>query len=143
MPSDRTLVQIRERFGRRFRPAFSPPGTLLDLRVAWRAHNDAVSQPPQVPPPQQPYQYPPPLPPYNLYAILSLVIGIAVFPPVGIYLGYKAKEEIARTGERGIELAQVGIVVGWVLTSLYAVVLIVWCGFVLTMMGTATVSGVG
>ena len=92
-----------------------------------------MSEQPQIP---QPQQYPP-LPPYNLYAILSLVISIAVFPPVGIYLGYKAKQEIARTGERGIELAQVGIVVGWIFTSLYLVFFVVWCGFAATIFGSA------
>lgn len=133
-------------------PAVYRPATLPGLRIAPRAHNVVVSQPPEVPPPQQPLPYPyqhqyqqqyPPLPPYNLYAILSLIISLVVFPPVGIYLGYKAKEEIARTGERGIELAQVGIIAGWVLTSLYALLIIVWCGFVLTMVGTAGFSGSG
>ncbi|HZM75974.1 MAG TPA: DUF4190 domain-containing protein [Candidatus Limnocylindrales bacterium] len=95
-----------------------------------------MSEQPQIP--RQPQPYPPP---YNLYAILSLIFSVAVFPPVGIYLGYKAKEEITRTGERGIELAQVGIVVGWIFTSLYAVFLIVWCAFATTIFGAAGFNG--
>jgi Domain of unknown function (DUF4190) len=94
-----------------------------------------MSEQPSVPQfPQHP-QYPPP---YNLYAILSLVISLVVFPPVGIYLGYKAKEQIAQTGERGIEMAKIGIVVGWVLTSVYAVFMVCGCGFLLMGMGSAT-----
>jgi hypothetical protein len=66
---------------------------------------------------------------------LPLVFSLIVFPPVGIYLGYKAKEQIERTGERGIELARIGIVAGWVLASLQALFLIVWCGLFLTFVG--------
>jgi hypothetical protein len=76
--------------------------------------------------PPGPYLYPPPgyvvyqpQPGINVYAILSLVLGIMVLPPLGIYFGRKAKEQIEETGERGIELAKVGEVVGWVLTILY------------------------
>jgi Domain of unknown function (DUF4190) len=79
------------------------------------------------------YQTPPP---HNLYAILSLVFSVAVFPPVGIYLGYKAKQQIAETGERGIELAQVGIVVGWIFTALFALFFLVWCGMLFTFLGS-------
>jgi hypothetical protein len=79
-----------------------------------------------------PYPYPPypHSPPINTYAILSLVLGAAVFPPLGIYFGRKAKTQIAQTGERGAELATAGIVVGWVLTAFFGVLLLVWCGLV-------------
>ncbi|WDZ88123.1 DUF4190 domain-containing protein [Micromonospora cathayae] len=63
----------------------------------------------------------------NTYAILSLVFGVAVFPPLGIYFGNRAKREIERTGERGVELATAGIVVGWVFTIMYVVFLVIWC----------------
>jgi hypothetical protein len=99
------------------------------------------SREPQSPPPAQQPPYPPPYayypPPMNLYAILSLVFSVAVFPPVGIYLGYKAKQQIEQTGERGIELAQVGIIVGWIFTSLYALFFICWCGFIAVGIGSA------
>jgi hypothetical protein len=87
------------------------------------------------PPPQYPgypnYPYPPPYAPrpYNTYAILSLVFALAVFPPLGIYFGHKAKQQIAQTGERGIELANVGYILGWVFTALMGVFLLLWCGF--------------
>jgi hypothetical protein len=80
-------------------------------------------------------------PPFNAYAIVSLVLSVAVFPPLGIYFGYKAKEQIARTGERGIELATVGVIVGWVFTGLAGVLILLWCGMALTMFGATTVAG--
>lgn len=88
-------------------------------------------QPPQAPPPHQPPPYPyghyPPQPPYNTYAILSLALGILVLPPLGIYFGTKAKQQIAVSGERGIELANAGVIVGWVLTGLFLAFFLVWC----------------
>ncbi|MEU7824519.1 DUF4190 domain-containing protein [Catellatospora sp. NPDC049133] len=82
----------------------------------------------KVPPPQQPpYPYYPPQPPYNTYAILSLVLGIFVLPPLGIYFGNQAKKQIAASGERGIELANAGVIVGWVLTGLFLAFFVVWC----------------
>ncbi len=77
----------------------------------------------------QPQQWPyTPYPaPVNMYAILSLVFAVAVFPPLGIYFGAKAKRQITQTGERGIELANVGVVIGWIFTVAYGLVLMVWC----------------
>lgn len=97
------------------------------------------------PPPGYPgYGYPPPYPypyvaqpPWNTYAILSLVFAFAVFAPLGIYFGTKAKEQIAQTGERGIELANIGVIAGWILTCLLAAFLVVWCAFFVTFLGTA------
>lgn len=80
--------------------------------------------PPYYPPP--PYAYAPPV---NMYAILSLVFAVAVFPPLGIYFGYKAKEQIARTGERGVEMATAGLVIGWIFSAMYGLFCLVWCGF--------------
>ena len=80
-------------------------------------------------PPYPPYPYPYPVqPPVNTYAILSVVFAFAVFAPLGIYFGNKAKQQIAQTGERGIELANVGVIAGWILTGLQAAFLVVWCG---------------
>ncbi|WP_249713835.1 DUF4190 domain-containing protein [Rhizomonospora bruguierae] len=86
------------------------------------------------PPPYAPYAYPFPYPaPYNTYSILALVFAVAVFPPLGIYFGRKARQQIAQTGERGSELATVGIVVGWVFTSIYGLFILLWCGMAATM----------
>ncbi|WP_240942678.1 DUF4190 domain-containing protein [Planosporangium thailandense] len=65
----------------------------------------------------------------NTYAILSLVFAIAVFPPLGIYFGNKAKRQIAERGERGIELANAGVICGWIFSAFQGLVLIIWCGF--------------
>ncbi|MFF5225051.1 DUF4190 domain-containing protein [Dactylosporangium sp. NPDC000521] len=78
------------------------------------------------------YQYVP-LPPVNTYAILAAVFAFVVFPPLGIYFGYKAKAQIAQSGERGIELANVGVIAGWILSVIYGLFIIVWCGLVGTM----------
>jgi hypothetical protein len=83
-----------------------------------------VTEPPRPQPPYVPY-----LPPYNTYAVLSLVLAIFVLPPLGIYFGAKAKQQIAQTGERGIELANAGVVCGWIFTILFGVLFLVWCGF--------------
>jgi hypothetical protein len=74
-----------------------------------------------------------PLPPVNTYAILAAVFAFVVFPPLGIYFGRKAKEQIAQSGERGIELANVGIIAGWIISVLYGLFMIVWCGVAGTM----------
>jgi TctA family transporter len=98
-----------------------------------------VSQSAQVPDPalgRAPYPPYPYSPPFNTYAILSLVFGAMVFAPLGIYFGKRAKKEIARTGERGAELATAGIVVGWIFTVFYALFLLVW----IVLVGTAIFS---
>jgi hypothetical protein len=99
-------------------------------------------------PPYQPYPAYQPLPPYNTYAILSLVFAIAVLPPLGIYFGAKAKQQIAASGERGIELAKAGYIVGWVLTGIYLAFFLVWCAFAVFFLGMfgqfgATAAGTG
>ncbi|WP_433202820.1 DUF4190 domain-containing protein [Dactylosporangium sp. CS-047395] len=80
--------------------------------------------------PQQYYQPYTPLPPVNTYAILAAVFAFVVFPPLGIYFGRKAREQIAMSGERGIELAKVGIIAGWILSVLYLGFMVLWCGLV-------------
>lgn len=93
--------------------------------------------PPATPygPPTPPYH--PQYAPFNTYAILALVFGVMVFPPLGIYFGNRAKREIAQTGERGTELATAGIVVGWILTIGYVVLMVVWCALAGTMLSTS------
>lgn len=91
--------------------------------------------------PGQPYPpgYPPYYAPYNTYAILSLVLTVAVFPPLGIYFGNKAKQQIAQTGERGTELATVGIVLGWIFTGIFGVAILIWCSAMGLMVSGSTV----
>jgi hypothetical protein len=92
----------------------------------------------------QPPPYPPPPPyaaPINMYAILALVFGVFVFPPLGIYFGSKAKQQIAVTGERGAELATAGYVVGWIFTGLIALMFLVWCAFAVSIFSTVPFAG--
>ena len=63
----------------------------------------------------------------NTYALLSLLFSFVIFPPVGIYLGYKAREQIDRTGESGSELATIGIWAGWIFTGIFVVAILIWC----------------
>jgi Domain of unknown function (DUF4190) len=96
-------------------------------------------------PPYPVYQ---PLPPYNTYAILALVFAIAILPPLGIYFGAKAKQQIAVSGERGLELAKAGYITGWVLTGIYLVFFLIWCAFAVFFLGMfglfgATAAGTG
>lgn len=55
---------------------------------------------------------------YNGLAIASMVLGILWLYGVGAILalvfGYRAKLQIARTGQRGAGMATAGIVLGWV-----------------------------
>ncbi|WP_344620918.1 DUF4190 domain-containing protein [Dactylosporangium salmoneum] len=75
-------------------------------------------------------------PPTNTYAILATIFAFVVFAPLGIYFGYKARKQIAQTGERGSELATVGIVAGWIISVLQGVFILVWCGFVAIMVSS-------
>lgn len=86
--------------------------------------------------PPRPYFVP--QPPVNTYAILAAIFAFVVFPPLGIYFGNKAKQQIEQSGERGIELAKVGIIGGWILTILYGLFMIVWCGFFVFFVGAGT-----
>jgi peptidyl-prolyl cis-trans isomerase B (cyclophilin B) len=92
-----------------------------------------TEQPPRYPPPYPYVQYPP----FNPYAILSLVFAIFVLPPLGIYFGNVAKRQIAATGERGIELANVGVICGWILSVVMGLFLVVWCGFFVFIVSSA------
>jgi hypothetical protein len=99
-----------------------------DLSLVPRSTQVTDSNEWTVPPPP-----PPPQPrPLNTYALLSLLLSLMVFPPLGIYFARKAKQQIAETGESGIELANVGEIVGWVFTSLIGVMFCLWCGVVIS-----------
>jgi hypothetical protein len=105
-------------------PAYSPPP-------------DYPAAPGYGPPPgygQQPYGaqpgygpppgYPPTYGrPTNTMAILALVLAF-VFAPAGLILGIVARKQIRRTGEDGDGLALAGIIVGGIVTALYALMII-------------------
>ena len=80
---------------------------------------------------QPPYQYPYPYQPRtNGLAVASLVCSVAgvatcVTAPVGAVLGHVARRQIRERGEAGDGLALAGIIVGWVLTGVLALVLLI------------------
>jgi uncharacterized protein DUF4190 len=56
----------------------------------------------------------------NTMAIVALVLAL-VMAPAGVVCGHIAKRQIRRTGEQGSGLATAALVIGYVLTALYAV----------------------
>lgn len=83
--------------------------------------------------------YPPPRP-MNSLAIAAIFVA-AGFGPIGIVLGFMARRQIKRTGERGLGVATAAIFVG--IAQILTVVLIVlgylaffaWLGNELTKTG--------
>lgn len=68
----------------------------------------------------------------NGFAVASLitgVLGLTALPLIGAVLalsfGYRARREIANSGERGEGLATAGVVLGWVGVGLAALILLV------------------
>ncbi|GAA1483145.1 hypothetical protein GCM10009624_35850 [Gordonia sinesedis] len=59
-----------------------------------------------------------------MWAMVLSLLGITA--PVGLYLGYRARTEIARTRQYGEPFAQVAIVVGWAYVILAVVALLAY-----------------
>lgn len=69
----------------------------------------------------------------NGLAIASLVVAIGgtiacgfVGSIVGAILGHVARRQIAHSGENGAGLALAGIIVGWSITALYVIVIVLY-----------------
>jgi hypothetical protein len=58
-------------------------------------------------------------------AILALVLAF-VFAPAGLVLGILARRQIRETGEEGDGLALAGIIVGGIVTALFAAAIVFW-----------------
>lgn len=111
-----------------------------------------TSPPPGTPPYGQPYAQPygqpygyTPTPPQNSMAltamILSLVgIAVAITAPVGAILGHIALKQIRQSGESGEGMAKTGIIVGWIITGLYALCCLGYFGIVIAAIGSAGIS---
>jgi peptidyl-prolyl cis-trans isomerase B (cyclophilin B) len=78
--------------------------------------------------PPPPYgAYPPPRP-TNALAIVSLVCAF-VFAPLGIVFGHISLSQIKRSGEQGRGLALAGLIIGYVVTALTVVVVVLAVAF--------------
>ena len=78
------------------------------------------SYPPGYPPA---YGYPPPPRPTNALAIASLICAF-LLAPLGVVFGHISLSQIKRSGEDGRGLAIAGLVIGYLLTVLGALVLV-------------------
>lgn len=72
---------------------------------------------------------------YNVYAIVAIATSIPV-PILGIVFGHLALRELASTGQNGREMAIAGLVIGYVLTGLILLFVLVWLGFLVTILGS-------
>lgn len=100
-------------------------------------------EPAESPPPAYGSPYPPPRR-TNSNAVTALVVALAglvacpLVGVIGVYLGNRARKEIARTGEEGDGMALAGIIVGWIGVGLTLLIGCVfagvfgWFGFVAT-----------
>jgi hypothetical protein len=61
--------------------------------------------------------------PTNTLAIIAIIAAVVV-APVGIILGFIAKNQIKQTGENGAGLAKAAIIIGIVLTVLWLLIVI-------------------
>lgn len=96
--------------------------------------SDAPPPTPSGPFPSTPYAAPAYAPPTNTLAILALVFAFVV-APAGIVCGHIALGQIARTGERGRELATAGLILGYVFTGLVVLILVLYVVMMIVMFG--------
>ncbi|HET8659066.1 MAG TPA: DUF4190 domain-containing protein [Micromonosporaceae bacterium] len=105
---------------------------------------------PQAASPYGGYGYPgygmPVSPPTNGLAIASLVcslVGLAtcITAPVGAVLGHVARRQIRERGEGGDSMALAGIIIGWILTGLFVVVIAVYIVVIVVAVSQAETSG--
>lgn len=86
--------------------------------------NDWWGQPPQPAPGFYPPAYPPPRQ-TNSMAVVALVCAF-VFAPLGIVFGHIALSQIRRDGEDGKGLAIAGLVIGYIFTGVFLLVIVFW-----------------
>lgn len=88
--------------------------------------------------PQSGYAYPPAYPaqqPTNTLAIVALV-GSFFIPIVGIVCGHIALSQIKKSGEQGRGLALAGLIIGYALTALILVGIVIYFIFIAVMIST-------
>lgn len=68
-------------------------------------------------------------------AVVALVCAL-VFAPLGIVFGHIALSQIRRTNEDGKPLAIAGLVIGYIFTALFLVVIVFWLIMILVLANT-------
>lgn len=61
---------------------------------------------------------------WNPWAIASLVLGLCATAVLAVIAGHLALSQIKRTGERGTGLAVAGLILGYLMTLFYALVVV-------------------
>ena len=75
------------------------------------------------------------LPPFNLMAIIAFV-GAFIIPVVGIVCGHITLGEYRKgLPERGREYALAGLILGYIFTAIWVVLIVVWTVFAFTHVG--------
>jgi hypothetical protein len=77
------------------------------------------------------------LPATNVLSIVALVLSL-VFAPAGIVTGHIALAQIKRSGEAGHGLALAATIIGYVLTAVSILLIIVFVGLVASGVGAVT-----
>lgn len=98
-------------------------------------------------PQQQPYGYQT-SPPQNSMALTAMILALvgiatAITAPIGAILGHVAMKQIRETGESGEGMAKTGIIVGWIITGIYALCCVGYLVFIVGMIGSAGLNGSG
>lgn len=73
--------------------------------------------------------YPPTQQPYNTPAVLSPIFAVVV-PPAGVVLGHWALVQIRRSGENGRTAAIWGLVIGYLLTAVLLIAVMLWAAMI-------------
>ena len=63
----------------------------------------------------------------NTMAVWAMVLSLlGITAPIGLYLGYRARTDIARTRQYGEPFAQVAIIVGWAYVAVAVVAILAY-----------------
>jgi len=89
--------------------------------------NQSWNQPPSSTPGFYPPMYPPPR--QTSAMAIGALVGAFFFPPLGIVLGHIALSQIRRRNEEGRGMAIAGLVIGYVHTALWLLVIVAYVIF--------------